>query len=82
MPSLLYKLHNAAAERFRFVQFPKEQIIPAKSAPPFFKHQMPIWKRAALFTGGLVLILLSLPFIALGVLLLCAVGSVVFSSGR
>lgn len=51
------------AERYRWVQFPQQRLIP-KSPPPLFRTQMPWWLRFGLVVIGLVLILVAVAALA------------------
>jgi hypothetical protein len=52
---LLTRAHEWAADNISWVQYP--DVIGIKK--PFFKHQMPFWKRYLLFVVGIAGLLLS-----------------------
>ncbi len=66
MNSLIFRLHEWAADHFSFIQYPRlTRVEPPK---PFFKHQMPWYTRvqliffslAALFAGLILLVITGL----------------------
>jgi hypothetical protein len=73
MRAALFSVREWFAENFSGAQYPKQQLLPRQPAPPFFKHQMPFWKRYLLLLIGLI---------ALGVaaLLAFAIGMIVWAA--
>jgi hypothetical protein len=60
MSSIRFRLQEALAERFRWVQYPRQTFLPGGVEPQRFRlvwaNQMPLWQR--LFIGCMSLLLL------------------------
>lgn len=56
MPTLRFRVQEWLAERYRFVQFPHQQLLPRRPPPPFFRNDLPWYLRFGLAVFGLVAI--------------------------
>ena len=48
MSRVLFKIREFFAEEIKFVQYPKQVLMPRQPAQSFFANQMPLWRRALL----------------------------------
>lgn len=69
---MVRQIHEWLADRFRWVQYPAPQVIPAKKKPPFWrwKHQMPWEMRVSIGAVAIAALIVLIP--TLGLMLLFA----------
>jgi hypothetical protein len=72
MSKAIYRLHEWCAERIPGVQYPRQQLITRVPPAPFFKYQMPFWRRY-------LLLLFALIAIPLGLLMLFFAGLIIWA---
>jgi len=66
--TLWIRIQGRLADRFQGIQYPAPDYHPTRRAP-FFKYQMPIWKRMSLFFFSILMILLGVTSLAVGTLI-------------
>lgn len=75
MPSLRFRLQEALAERFRWVQYPRQTFLPGGVEPQRFQlvwaNKMPLWRRFFIASMSLLLLII-------GMLLLFLVGNALY----
>jgi hypothetical protein len=59
MASVIHRIHDRAAERLRWVQFPRQRFVPLHVRAPFFRHAMPWPTRVTLAVISVVVLLFS-----------------------
>jgi hypothetical protein len=65
MRSLITRIHERLAERYRFIQYPRQQYLPRQPRRAFFRHDMPLYLRFWLVIAGTVLVGISAVVITL-----------------
>ena len=71
---MLNKLHEWAAERFSFVQYPQQEFISNNPIPKLFEYQMTLDARLFLGLMSLFALAILMPlFIAMLIVIWCAI---------